>query len=104
MVQRKIQTKISRLQDIENVYSAENFNEPFEGHVADNEYVEDIIIFDDMEESTYDVDDSSDETDESIYCALDSSNDIPSFEEEIRSWALKTYQTHQALNVTFNPQ
>uniref|UniRef100_A0A182WP48 Uncharacterized protein n=1 Tax=Anopheles minimus TaxID=112268 RepID=A0A182WP48_9DIPT len=58
--------------------------------LVDHEYIEDCITIDDsididMEESINDVEDSDNEADYSMYSVPDPSNEIPPFEEELRS-------------------
>uniref|UniRef100_A0A182WZK2 Uncharacterized protein n=1 Tax=Anopheles quadriannulatus TaxID=34691 RepID=A0A182WZK2_ANOQN len=73
---------------------------PFDEYILQEEYVSDWVTIDAFDDTEVyeEVNEDYDEAEETMHSTQESQHEEEPFDELIRNWALKTYQTHQALN------
>nr|XP_049467066.1 uncharacterized protein LOC125908385 [Anopheles coluzzii] len=73
---------------------------PFDEYILQEEYVSDWVTIDAFDDTEVyeEVNEDYDEAEETMHSTQKSQHEEEPFDELIRNWALKTYQTHQALN------
>ena len=82
------------------LFIAENHPCPFDEYILQEEYVSDWVTIDAFDDTEVyeEVNEDYDEAEETMHSTQESQHEEEPFDELIRNWALKTYQTHQALN------